>query len=71
MFHVSLNLFVQLDLLLNQQQSEDADIKRQLLSQLLKRVEMREITVASLSPKGEVKTTGETIKTSGVMSSCM
>lgn len=28
MFHFCLNLFVELDLFLNQQQSEDADIKR-------------------------------------------
>lgn len=66
MFHFSLNLLKQLDLLLNRQQNEDADIKRstgRALSQILKRVEMRKITVASLSPKREVKTTGETIKT--------
>lgn len=51
------NLFVELDLLLYRQQSEDADIKRKtdILSQFLKRVEVREIRVASLSPKGEVK----------------
>lgn len=66
MFHFSLNLLKQLDLLLNRQQNEDADIKRstgRALSQILKRVEMRKITVASLSPKREVKTTGEAIKT--------
>jgi len=31
---------------------------------------MREITAASLSPKGEVKTAGETIKADGLTSSC-
>lgn len=70
----SLNPFEQLDLLWNWQQNEDADIIRntdRILSQILKRVEMKEITVASLSPKGEVKTTGETIKTNCVISSRM